>query len=280
MSGFPTEEQLDLLCDRAAGLFVYATAVIRFIDQKNKNPKKQLHHLLQSLESGFEGRTRLGSNLTLDSLYSSILRKAFGDDDPKDDPDVRSVLGTVVLAVNPLSPSAIAALLGFDPDDVFPLLSSVHSLLVLRDDINHPVQPFHKTFPDFIVDPTRCVNPRFRVCPSDQHSQLLIGCLELMNRTLVKNMCQLPEAVTNSDVSDLAERIKRFIDPALRYACSSWHMHFIRGPTTSIFTPKITSALHNFLETKFLFWLEVLSVLCSVRNAVDALQAVIDWLEV
>jgi hypothetical protein len=277
---WPTEEQLDLLCSRAAGLFVYAVATIRFIDQKNKNPKKQLDRLLQSLESVLEGRTRLRANLTLDSLYMSILQEAFCDDDPEDNSSVRSILGTLVLAVNPLSPFSIAALLGLDLDDVFPLLSSVHSLLVLRDDIDHPVRPFHKSFPDFLVDPARCADARFRVCPSDQHSRLLIGCLELMNQTLEKNLCRLPDAVINSDVGDLAERINEYINPALRYACRSWHTHFIHGHTISRRTPKINSLLRQFLERKFLFWLEILSVLGSVRNAVVALQAVIDQLEV
>ena len=277
---WPTEEQLDLLCDRAAGLFVYAMATIRFIDQKNKNPKKQMDRLLQSSDSGFEGRARLRTNQTLDLLYTSILQEAFDDEDQEDDPNVRSILGAVVLAINPLSPSSIASLLDLDPDDVFPLLSSVHSLLLLQDNVNHPVQPFHKSFPDFIVDPTRCANPRFRVSPSDQHARIVVGCLELMNKTLEKNMCHLPEAVVNSDIGDLAERVEECITPALRYACRSWHMHFIHGYTTSIFMPKITSVLHQFLEAKFLFWLEVLSVLGSVRNAVDALHIVVDKLEV
>ena len=44
--------------------------------------------------------------------------------------------------------------------------------------------------------------------------------------------------------------------------------------------PSIPPALHRFLETKFLFWLEVLSVLGVARNGVEALQTATDWLEV
>jgi hypothetical protein len=43
---------------------------------------------------------------------------------------------------------------------------------------------------------------------------------------------------------------------------------------------KITSVLHQFLEERFLFWLEVLSVLGTVRDAVDALEVARQWLEV
>ena len=275
LGDWPTEGQLDLLCERAAGFFVYAIATIRFVDQKNKNPRKQLDRLLQSLESNFQGKTKLRANLTLDSLYLSILEEAFGDDDPEDDSNVRSVLGAVVLAKNPLSPSTIATLLGLGPDDVYPLISSVHSLLFLQEDINHPVRPFHKSFPDFVTDPARCTNPRFRVCPSDEHAKILVGCLELMNRRLEQNMCKLPDGVTNLEVDDLEKRAKRYIDSALEYACKSWHKHLV-GKMDA----RTLDVLQQFLGEKFLFWLEVLSILGAAREAVDALEATIKWLDV
>jgi len=279
LDGWPTEEQLDVLCERAAGLFVYAVATVRFIDHRHKSPKKQLDCLLQSPDSSvFEGKTKFMANATLDSLYMSILQEAFGDDDPEGDPKVRSVLGAVVLAANPLSPSAIAILLGFDVEEVFLLLSSVHSLLTLQDDVDHPVRSFHKSFPDFVVDPARCANLRFHVYPPDRHKELLIRCLELMNRSLEPNMCKLPDCALNSEVGDLKERIKECINQALEYACRSWYKHLV--DTTPAHRPKITSALHRFLEGKFIFWLEVLSVLGAAREAVNALEAAARWLDV
>ena len=276
---WPTEEQLDALCDRAGGLFVYAVATVRFIDHRNNNPKRQLDRLLYSPESSaFEGKTKFRVGATLDLLYMTILHEAFGDDDVEDDAKIRSVLGAVTLATNPLSPSTIATLLGFDAEDISPLLSSMHSLLVLKEDIDNPVQPFHKSFPDFIVDPTRCTDPRFYVYPPDQHTELLVGCLELMNQKLEQNMCRLPDEVNNSEVEDLKERVEEYIDKALQYACRSWYKHLIsKAPTHS---QKITSVLNQFLEGKFLFWLEVLSVLGVTREAIDALQVTKSWLDV
>ncbi|KAF9642638.1 WD40 repeat-like protein [Thelephora ganbajun] len=281
LDDWPSSNQLDLLCERAAGLFVYATATVKFIDHKTKNPKKQLECILQlPTSSAHEGKTRLGPNTTLDSLYMSILQEAFDndDDDPEGDSMVRSVLGAVILAANPLSPSTIAALLCVDPEDVFLRLSSIHSLLILQEDTDSPVRPFHKSFPDFIVDPTRCINERFHVSPPNHHPELLAGCLELMNQRLEKNMCNLPNAVANREVDDLRERTKQYLDPSLRYACKSWHEHLIDGHIVR--TPAIASALGWFLEVKFLFWLEVLSVLGATREAVDALDVAAKWLEV
>ena len=278
LDGWPTKAHMDLLRERAAGFFVYAVATVKFIDSRNIDPRKRLDLLLQlPKDSIYEGRTRFNASTTLDSLYISVLQEAFCDVGPEDVPKVHSILGAVILAANPLSPSSIATLLEFSIQDVTLLLSSVHSLLILHVDINHPVQPFHKSFPDFITNPTRCTNQKFHI-PPHHHLELLVGCLKFMNKTLETNMCHLPEAVKNCEVDDLEERTEKYINHALQYACRSWYKHLVNEPTAN--RDEITSALHCFLEKKLLCWLEVLSVLGAVRNAVDALQVAVKWLEV
>ena len=275
---WPTEEQVDILCKRAGGLFAHAMATVRFIGERNNSPRKQLDRLLQSQGSStFEGKTEFKDNATLDSLYSSILQEAFGDDNLENDPVIRSILGAVVLATNPLSPSAIATLLGLEPEEVYPILLSLQSLLILQEDIDQPVRPFHKSFPDFITDPTRCTNPRFQVCSPDHHTELLHGCLETMNRELERNMCKLPDGVKNSEVIDLKERTEEHIGQALEYACRSWYRHLV-GTVPGHIAP----IFHRFLVEKFLFWLEVLSVLEAAMEAVEALGVIekCKWTEV
>ena len=270
LDDWPTEAQLDLLCGRAAGLFFYAMATVRFIGQKYQNPRDQLNLLIKSPDSGFVGKVKLKADVTLDTLYMLILRKAFGNNCPEDDFMVQSVLGAVVFAASPLSPTAIATLLGFHVEDVLPILSSVHSLLILPNTIYGPVWPFHKSFPDFITDPARCTDSRFFLFPSNQHPQLLIGCMELMSQRLEQNMCKLPEGVTNAEVDDLEQRTEKYIDSALEYACKSWHKHLSDATLTQQL--KFAHELGPFLQKKFLFWLEVLSVLGATRKAVDALE--------
>ena len=257
LGNWPTREHLDLLCERAAGSFIYATAAVKFIGHGNNDLRGRLDRTLPSHDDNtHRGKDRFEANSVLDSLYTSILQEGFGNGDPENDRKVRSVLGAVVLAVNPLSPSAIATLLEFDMEDVSTLLSSIPSLPslpMLWGDTDCPAPPLHRSFADFIVDPTRCTNQRFRVSPPDHHLPLLMGCLKLMNRRLVHNMCELPDGVTNSEVDDLEERTERY-DPALRYACESWHKHLVHERTAR--THVIISALRRFLGDKFLFWLE------------------------
>ena len=275
---WPTEEEVDQLCKQAAGLFVYAVATVRFIGYGSIGPRAQLERLLQSPESTtYQGKAKLNKKTTLDSLYTSILQGGFEDDDPESDSRIRSILGAIVLATNPLSPSSIAALLGFHTMDVSHQLSLVHSL-VLQGDSNHLVQPFHKSFPDFITNPVRCIDQRFYVSPTHHHHELLKGCLELMSQTLEKNMCQLPDAITNCEVKDLKERIKQYISPALEYACRSWYKHLADEHISH--TTTISASIDYFLREKFLFWLEALSVIGAAREAVNALGVAMKWLKV
>ena len=270
LDNWPTESDLDRLCSLAAGLFVYAAATVKFVDNNKWDPRKRLNNVLWSKNiSGQEGKT-------LDLLYTTILQEAFHDGNTDDNTKMRSVLGAVVLATNPLSPSAISRLLGLDAYDVPPLLSSVNSLLILHHDPDLPVRAFHKSFPDFITDPQRCTDQTFHIFPPHHHSQLLIRCLGLMDGSLKKNMCKLQGPVANSEVGDLRKKIDDCINPTLQYACVSWHAHLVETHPT----PQIDRTLKNFMEKKFLFWLEVLSVLGAVRNAAEAMRATVDWLKV
>ena len=275
--GWPTDEHLDLLCQRAAGFFVYAVATANFLKRKFGRPSERLGMIMTSPGSTvYEGKAKLDVYTNLDTLYTSILQEAFHESDAKDDVTVHSVLSAVVLVVNPLSPSSIATLMGFEHDEVLPILESIQSLLALHTDIDHPVKPFHKSLPDFIKDPARCNDSRFYISP-DCHIELVLHCLQLMNKSLKRNMCSIPDYALNSEVHDLPRRVKESgIHGALEYACRSWYKHLT---VTQHQTGEVVAALCCFLEQKFLFWLEVLSVLGAVGEAVHALKGTVKWLD-
>ena len=279
LTRWPSDKQIDLLCQRAAGLFIYAAATIRFLEHKIYPPPQQLETIASLPESTiYEGGTQLKANTTLNSLYASILQTAldFGSEDPKADLRVRSTIGTVVLVVNPLPPSAIAEIIGLEPDQVMMILTLVQSLLILSEDPTCPVKPFHRSFPDFITDHSRCPNKRFYIPPGTLHCELTINCLRLMNDTLKHNLLSLPEYALNQEVKDLPDRAKNFISSALEYACKSWYGHLTK---TREDIPHILDALHVFLEKNFLAWLEVISVLGATRNAVAAMESLMLWLQ-
>jgi len=279
MTGWPSDAHIDLLCQRAAGLFIYADATIKFLDHKIYPPQQRLDVIVNLPEcTSYEGAARLKVNTTLDSLYTSILQMAldFGTEDPNADSRVQSIIGTVVLAVNPLPPSAIAELIGLEAEQVMMVLKLVQSLLILSEDPTHPVKPFHKSFPDFITDPSRCLNKRFYISPGALQCELAVHCLRLMNDTLKQNLLSLPDCALNQEVRELSDKVKEHISSALEYACKSWCNHLTR---TRENITCILDALHMFLKKRFLAWLEVISVLGAARNAVDAMENLMLWLQ-
>jgi len=277
LDGWPSDQDLDMLCHRAAGLFVYAVATVKFLDSKAQLPKRQLEVIAGLPEcTGHEGKTRFNSNMTLDSLYTSILQMAFGEEGPEVHLKVQSTIGAIVLLVNPLPPSGIAELIGLDLAEVILLLTLVQSLLVLSEDLSQPVKPFHKSFPDFITDPSRCTDARFYIFPGHLHFELATNCLKVMNDGLEKNILLLPDYALNSEVEDLETRVNSHIGVALQYACQSWHNHLTRAGGDVV---SVVSGLHVFLKEKFLAWLEVVSALGAVRGAIVALERLMPWLQ-
>ena len=274
---WPSDEHINLLSNRAAGLFVYAVATVKFLDSNIHLPKHQLDVIVKLPEcTAPEGRTRVNPKTTLDSLYRSILQTAFTEGDSKVYSRVRSTLGTVILLFNPLSPSGIAELIGLDPEEVFQFLKLVQSLLTLGENIDQSVKPFHKSFPDFITDSSRCTDTRFYILPKNLHLELTMNCLGMMNDRLEQNLLSLPDYTLNLEFKDLQAKIDDHISIALRYACQSWHNHLTE---TKGDINDVISYLHVFLEKKFLAWLEVVSVIGAVGGAVVALERLMAWLQ-
>jgi len=157
------------------------------------------------------------------------------------------------------------------------LLTALQSLLILDEDTAQPVKSFHKSFPDFVTDPDRCIDPRFYISPGNSHLQLTISCLTLLNDGLEQNLFNLPDYALNTEIKDLQARINSRISVALRYACQSWHNHLTNMSKGDI--TDVISLLHFFLEEKFLAWLEVLSIIKSTRGAAVALEVLMAWLQ-
>ncbi|KAF9643346.1 hypothetical protein BDM02DRAFT_3191803 [Thelephora ganbajun] len=264
LEGWPSDEHIDILCDRADGF-------------STRLPEQQLEVIVNLPEcTSHEGRTRFNPKATLDALYTSILKAAFNEEDPEVDLKVRSTIGTVVLVVNPLPPPVIAELIGLNVREVTLFLTLVQSLLAFDEDSSQPVKPFHKSFPDFITDPSRCTDLRFRISPRSLHLEPAMNYLRVMNDGLERNLLSLPDYALNSEVEDLETRIDNRISDALRYACRSWHSHLTKaeGDVT-----EVISHLRVFLEEKFLAWLEVLSVLGTVGGAIVGLEQLISRLQ-
>jgi NACHT domain len=264
------------LAKAAEGLFQWAAVACGFINSPASlglSKKECVQHLLgHSRERDDQG--------PLDNLYEEVLKEYFKSH--KAQIVFRSVMGQLLAAIEPLSISSLIVLRRHgtkdDPEDsdrVHGILGYLGSLLsnVTSADQTRPIVPLHTSFRDFLTSKTSDV---FYVDLGDAHHQLAHSCLTIMLDNLKFNICKLESShLANSDVPDLKSRIAKYIPPDLSYACIYWDDHL--GYVS--FEHELFKKLRSLLETKFLFWLEVLSVKNSVGVASPALSSLSMWLQ-
>ena len=272
--GWPSPSDIKILCTKAAGFFIYASTVVKFVMlSKNHPPTEQLNRITMLPQStSHEGVSGV------DILYTQVLKEAVDDVD-MDDEELHSrfktVVGTVLLVFNPLSVETLSAFLGMP--DISTTLRPLHSILLVPASKVAPICIFHKSFPDFLMDPKRCTDHRFFIDPSIHHKVILLSCFNVMKKMLKKNICNLDDHELLSNVEDLPELRAAYIGDALGYACCFWANHLIGIPESSPDVEEVQKAIDEFFTKYLLFWIEVLSLMGNLDVCVYALNNIQQW---
>ena len=272
---WPSSSDIDVLCTKAAGLFIYASTVVKFVAFRYQTPTEQLEQIISHPQNTtFEGRAGV------DLLYTQILEQAATDiglvqDDGEIYSRFKTVVGTVLLVYNPLSAKALSDLLKLS--NIYTTLHSLHSLLLIPDTMEDPIHTFHKSFPDFLMDPGRCKNEKFLVKPSVHHAEVLLSCLRLMRGKLKRNICNLDDYAILTRVKDFSTQKKDHIGEGLEYACQFWTKHLLGVPSDSPCVQEVQRAIGQFFTTHFLHWIEVLVVVGKLSAGVHAMNDIEQW---
>ena len=271
---WPSPQDIDALCKKAAGFFIYASTVVKFVASQQHSPNKRLA-LIISLPQDTSHEGKLG----VDLLYAQVLGQAFQSVDQGFYTRFKSVVAAVLLILQPLSVNALSDLLGScgTPSEVYCTLRPLHSLLLVPDSMKDPVRIFHKSFPDFLMDPQRCMDHQFFVDPPIYHRDILFSCLNVMKRGLKRNICQLDNLIPLSEVEDLPSHRVAYIGDALGYACRYWTTHLASTSGSNLDVEEVQKAIDNFFTTQFLFWVEVLSLTGNLEVGVYALNDIQQW---
>ena len=271
---WPSQPDIDALCKKAAGFFIYASTVVKFVASQHNPPDKRLA-LIVSLpqDTSHEGKGGI------DLLYTQVLEQALHGEDQAFYLHFKFVVGTVLLISNPLSIKALSGLLRNHSEKytIHSTLRTLHSLLLVPDNIDDPVRIFHKSFPDFLMDPERCTDTRFFVNPPNYHREILLSCLDVMKRELKKNICNLDNNTPFSKVEDLPAHRAACIGDTLGYACQFWTTHLARTAGSGFGVEEIQKRIDEFFTTNFLFWIEVLSLMRDLSTSVYALNDIQKW---
>jgi hypothetical protein len=264
-SGFPSLQSwpgpsvIKELTNRTAGLFLWADTVMRYLEQGF--PKPRLERILGGAFHG-EG---------VDQLYQQILQLSFKDAEVLD--LYKRVVGAIVLAKVPIRRVDLMHFLGRPEDEscIDFILKQLSSVISIRN-TDRRIYTSHLSFSEFICDPGRC-DPRLVIDLTVHNRIMVLACLQLMKSSLRFNICNIETSHIRNDDINLAERIEKCIPPHLSYACTFWAEH-LHATTSDI---ELRYAVKDFLYTRFLYWLEVLSLVKNTKAASQALIQIRNW---
>ena len=271
---WPPSSDVNILCERAAGSFIFASTIIKFVESVYHQPPERLALLTSSPEdTAHEGASGI------DALYTEILEHSLGSEDEEGLQLFRSAIGAALLTFKPLSRSGLSDLLhGMGtPTSFSAVLNSLPSLLLVPESPEDLVHVIHKSFPDFLTDPRRCQNQHFFVDPSVYHIEILLFCLNLMEERLKRNICSLDDYATLSKVKDLSARKKAYIGELLEYACHFWVNHLVKTPSNGPHVERVQNTINKFFRRHLLHWIEVLSLTGNLDTGVSALHNIQQW---
>jgi len=266
---WPGEHNIEALVDLAVPLFIAAFTICRYIYEKD--PQNRLQTILQ--QSGQTGQVSLTG---LDKIYLPILDQIICESDAQSRnqavEDFRELVGPIILLADPLSIPALSTLLAIPVREVVGRLKHLHSVLSIPADPadrDVPVRLLHLSFRDVLVDTRIKDKHRFWIDEVRVHTRLAADCLRRLSAPgmLKQDVCDVNQPGTQRlHVSKV--RVARSISPDVAYACCYWVWHLMRGEKGL----HDRGHVHLFLLEHFLHWLEVLSWLGRLSEAIKCVS--------
>ena len=266
--------EINQIVRRADGLFEWARLACGWIgsDTAGETVKERFDDLM--VPTSQEGAT------LLDEMYVTVL-KSIVVNRQKPLARFRSLMRQILYTLEPLPMCALRAMRMHFPhkDDRFDVDLILHymgSLLSGVTDHTIPIRLLHSSFHDFLTDQSRSGD--YFVGKSNIQADLAVASLCVLRDGLCFNICGLEiPFLLNPDLPGLAERINAKIPLHLTYSCLFWAKHL----QATKFDPELAGLVNDAMgDDRFLFWLEVLSLLGVLGNAVSALTGAARWSQV
>jgi len=255
-----TDRDIGALVFLCGGLFIFASTVLLYVLDPDDDDERQ--DRLRRVTSAAAICT--AATAAVDEIYGLVLTEASrpGKMDSVDLEKMKSILGCILTARAPLSVEALAALMEIKPGRLRASLRRLHSLVHLpADDKQLGLRTLHASFGDYIRDraPTH-----LQITAPFGHDVLARGCLRRLARDdLCFNISRSRSSFeSNPDIAP------EWISVSLIYACLHWAHHIDAASNRSACDEDI----ERIFRPKFLFWLEVLSVLRKVGLASGLLR--------
>ncbi|KAL2813604.1 hypothetical protein BJX63DRAFT_216969 [Aspergillus granulosus] len=265
-AGWPGRTTIQTLVDRASGLFIWAATACRFIDDGKQFASARLSTILQNEGTGNRPQDHL-DNIYITAFIHSISTRYTEEEERTAYSLLRYVLGSIVVLFSQLPANSIAALLGLNDQDIQGILKDLHSILAIPDKAHQPLRLHHPSLRDFLLDNQRCTNPDLYVDEKDAHRMLLISCIRLMSIALQKDICGLRAPGTYIE-NITGQQVEQCLPPELQYACLYWGQHLLKSGSRVY----DNDFIHQFVKEHLLHWLEALSLMRRVPEAIHGMN--------
>ena len=182
---WPSDNEVKFLADKSGGQFIYATTVLKFIDDEDSRPVDQLEKVMNLSRSGIDVGSAAASGdtfLELDLLYRQILSTC------RNRSLLLRILGCILVAEEPVSVLDVENLLSLREGDVGMTLRRIHSLLFIPKTPTECIGVYHKSLSDFMFNRDRAQDYYidYDLC----YEVLTYACMEVIRRDGVKAIRQ------------------------------------------------------------------------------------------
>ena len=259
-----TDRDVDDLVRLCDGLFIVAATALEYTFGAGADAAvAKFKRLLNASHDNLNA----GAAAPLDGMYALIMAEAARVDGleatASELPAPVRLLACLLSTRMPLSITTLGDLMALEVYDVRAILSRLHAVVHVPDDDDVPgLRTVHASFGDYLLSraPERIRIPRLL-----GHETLAHACLHIMGRDLRFNVSQS----TSSYKPNTSTKLEH-ITLSLEYACLHWAHHvgvFKAGDEAAPVTLSFDAAIGQKFRPRFLFWLEVLSILHKVGLA-------------
>lgn len=279
LESWPGQDVICDLAEMAFPLFIVAATIHRFVYDAGplqSDPRERLAIILRS--------RKLGDMSPLVQIYLPVLGYLTPPPTNGVDPDqneescteFRMIIGSIITLAEPLSRKALAQLLHLPDETITRHLRPLYSVLQIPPAMDASIRLLHLSFAEFLTSP-KISKHAFAINSLATHDLLFNKCIELLSRPgsqgLRENICGLKfPGQFRHDLT--TAQVEEHLQPETEYACRYWVEH----AQQSQHKIRDNGTIHIFLRLHFLHWLEALSLMSRLADAIkhiETLQALV-----
>ena len=249
-----TSADVARLAKLADGLFIFASTMISYV-LDSESITGRTTRLQTALAAVTGSAVAMGP---LDAMYELVITRASNAAkvEPTELEMTRRTLACILVVRSPPSVAALADLLDLETDDLRESLRRLQATVHVPIEDDEPgLRMLHASFGDYLIDRAAI---SIRLTKSVGDDLLARGCLRVMRKRLHFNISQ-----SRSSYEQNSGTKPDSIVLSLEYASLRWVDHITGLPDPLVLVPDVSSTF----RPRFMFWLEVMSILGQMRRA-------------